>query len=279
MEDVVEKIQGSLIQHGRHNDRIYVLRLNSGSPQRLISRLERIAEVSDYGKICAKISAPSWKAFEDAGFVREAVVPGFFRGDIDGYFVAKYPDAERQTEAHDVGSPADNRAGGNANGHRLGSNADAAEEIVACRPQDAAEMSAAYRQVFETYPFPIHRPQFIERMMAAGNLYFCIRVRGKMVALAASEIDFSNQNVEMTDFATLPKWRAMGLAGRLLRHMEDKTRLLGIKTAYTIARAASPGMNAVLKSNGYRYAGMLKNNSQICGSIQSMTVWYKHLQN
>jgi hypothetical protein len=66
-------------------------------------------------------------------------------------------------------------------------------------------------------------------------------------------------------------------AGTLLSHMDKKACELGIKTAYTIARAASPGMNAVFQNSGYNYAGLLKNNSQICGSIQSMTVWYKHL--
>ena len=81
----------------------------------------------------------------------------------------------------------------------------------------------------------------------------------------------------MTDFATNPQSRGMGLAGILLRHMGDKTRKLGIKTAYTIARAESHGMNSVFKNSGYNYAGLLKNNTQICGSIQSMTVWYKHL--
>jgi hypothetical protein len=36
-------------------------------------------------------------------------------------------------------------------------------------------------------------------------------------------------------------------------------------------------MNSVFGNCGYRYAGLLKNNSQICGSIQSMTVWYQRL--
>jgi lysine 2,3-aminomutase len=36
-------------------------------------------------------------------------------------------------------------------------------------------------------------------------------------------------------------------------------------------------MNAVFRNRGYRYAGLLKSNSQISGGLQSMTVWYKHL--
>ena len=116
-------------------------------------------------------------------------------------------------------------------------------------------------------------------MMQEGVLYYCIRVEGSIAAIAAAEIDVASKNVEMTDFATLPNWRSMGFAGILLRFMDKKACELGLKTAYTIARAASPGMNYVFSNSGYNYAGLLKNNSQICGSIQSMAVWYKHLTN
>ena len=114
-------------------------------------------------------------------------------------------------------------------------------------------------------------------MMKEGVFYFCIRIEGRIVAIAAAEIDLVNKNAEMTDFATLPKWRGMGFAGMLLGYMDTKARKLGIKTAYTIARAVSHGMNSVFKNRGYNYSGLLENNSQICGSIQSMTVWYNHL--
>jgi hypothetical protein len=70
----------------------------------------------------------------------------------------------------------------------------------------------------------------------------------------------------------------LGLAGLLLRHMDRKMRDRGIKTAYTIARAASHGMNTVFRNKRYLYAGLLKNNTQISGQIESMTVWYKPLR-
>jgi hypothetical protein len=59
--------------------------------------------------------------------------------------------------------------------------------------------------------------------------------------------------------------------------MQYRARAMEIKTAFTIARACSQAMNSVFEDCGYHYAGLLKNNSHICGSIQSMTVWYKHL--
>lgn len=79
----------------------------------------------------------------------------------------------------------------------------------------------------------------------------------------------------MTDFATLPDWRGHGLAAPLLFHMENEIGKKGIKTAYTIARSASAGMNITFAKLGYCYAGRLKNNTNISGSIESMNIWYK----
>jgi putative beta-lysine N-acetyltransferase len=107
--------------------------------------------------------------------------------------------------------------------------------------------------------------------------YFCIESNGLIIALASSEKDVSASNVEMTDFATLPEWRGNGLAVHLLKRMEEEMRKQEIKTAYTIARAASPGMNITFSKLGYSFGGRLKNNTNISGTIESMNIWYKHL--
>ena len=275
--DLIENIQGSVIQHGSHNDRIYLMRLNSNDTDGLIANLDEMALKKGYGKIFAKIPAVKWNAFKSADYVKEAVVPGFFAGKIDGFFIAKYFSARRQ-KTQNVEKPfrlvKQAGEGSASNNHRTGR---ATQEVVSCKSSDAAEMSLIYQQVFKSYPFPIQKPTYLKRMMQEGVLYFCIRIEGRIAAIAAAEIDLASKNAEMTDFATLPKWRGMGFAGMLLSHMEKKARELAIKTAYTIARAASNGMNFVFQNSGYNCAGLLKNNSQICGSIQSMTVWYKHL--
>ena len=114
--------------------------------------------------------------------------------------------------------------------------------------------------------------------MEAGARYFCIRPQGRIVAIAAAEINAEHQNAEMTDFATLPGWRGRGLAGLLLCQLELTARELGMKTAYTISRAASKPMNAVFYSRGYAYAGFLRKNTSIGGRLESMTVWHKFLE-
>jgi putative beta-lysine N-acetyltransferase len=275
--DIIESIKGSVIQHGPHNNRIYLMRLNTGDTQVLIEILDNMARENGYGKIFAIIPATEWNTFKTARYIKEAAIPGFFKGKTDGLFIGKYFSTEREKnlqiekQAKSELTPGEEQASGKVREDKtMGA-------VELCQQENIEEMSAIYQQVFKTYPFPILEQKYLKRMMKEGVLYYCIRSEGRMIALAATEIDFKNRNVEMTDFATLPKWRGMGFAGRLLRHMDQKVCRLGLITAYSIARAASYGMNAVFRCNGYHYAGLLKNNSQICGRIESMTVWYKQL--
>ncbi|MGI9535612.1 MAG: GNAT family N-acetyltransferase, partial [Desulfocapsaceae bacterium] len=139
------------------------------------------------------------------------------------------------------------------------------------------ELSLLYRQVFPSYPFPISDPSYLSRMMTENVTYYGIRAEDSIIAAAAIETDHHAQSAEMTDFATLPEWRGKGIAESLLRHMGTITESSHIKTAYTIARASSYGMNAVFWKCGYIYSGLLINNTQISGSIQSMSVWYRQV--
>ena len=253
--------------------------LNTDDTRGLIATLDDMAVKNGYGKIFAKIPAPAWNVFKSADYIKEAVVPGLFTGKTDGFFIAKYFSTRRQKTQNieKLFRPVKQAGEGSAsNNHRTGR---VTREVVSCKPSDAVEMSMIYQQVFKSYPFPIQKPTYLKRMMKEGVLYFCVRIEGRIAALSAAEIDLASKNVEMTDFATLPEWCGRGFAGMLLSHMDKKACELGAKTAYTIARAASHGMNFVFNNNGYNYSGLLKNNSQICGSIQSMTVWYKHLSN
>jgi len=277
--DIIENIKGAWIQHGPINERIYLMRLGAAEPKGLIALLDRMAVKNSYGKIFAKIPASAWEDFQAAAFIKEAVVPGFFNGETDGLFVAKYFSAERRTvlPRHVEALTA-----------VVGQDAAEAEEApkehsqagrkpMPCTPRDAREMARMYRRVFASYPFPIHDPAYLQRMMHEGVRWYAVRVEDHIAALAAVEIDSANRNAEMTDFATLPPYRGRGFAATLLRHMDGEACALGVKTAYTIARAASRGMNTVFKRGGYRYAGLLRNNSHISGAIQSMAVWYKPL--
>jgi putative beta-lysine N-acetyltransferase len=269
--DTIETIKGSVVQHGRHNDRVYVMHFGSADTVGLVARLEALAVEHGYGKVLAKIPAPAWPLFQSAAYCREAVVPGFFRGSTDGLFIAKYFSVARRS------APAPKVLLEPSAHAKLSPPVRPGYRVIPCRTADAQEMASFYRRIFKTYPFPIQEPAYLARMMAAGARYFCIRLQGRIAAIAAAEINLEHENAEMTDFATRPQWRGMGLAGLLLLRLEQSARELDMKTAYTIARAASQPMNALFCNRGYAYAGLLKKNSQIGGRIASMIVWHKSL--
>ena len=272
MVDRIETIHGSVIQHGHHNDRIYLMHLHGMDHRVLIAALDRMALEHGYGKIFAKIPAAAWNIFRNAGYIQEALVPGFFEGETDGLFIAKFFSDDRQQPTRDA--EIDRRQDIPAEPLQTGNLPVA---IAACTPADAAAMAKIYARTFETYAFPVHRPEYIRQMMASDTIYLCARIKDEIAALAAAEIDLESQVCEMTDFATRPEYRRLGLASRLLVRLDEKALSQGLKTAYTIARSDSAGMNRVFKKAGYHYAGNLVNNTQIGGRIRSMNVWYKRL--
>ena len=149
--------------------------------------------------------------------------------------------------------------------------------IRRCIPEDAPRMSGIYAEVFPSYPFPVHDPEYLRQTMRENVVYFGVEQHGMLVALSSAEIDPAQKNAEMTDFATLPDLRGQGLARRLLLRMEDCMLRRGLRTLYTIARAASAGMNTVFARCGYHFGGTLVNNTNIAGRIESMNVWYRRL--
>jgi beta-lysine N6-acetyltransferase len=139
-------------------------------------------------------------------------------------------------------------------------------------------MAELYRQVFASYPFPIHDDGYLQDTMRENVRYFGIWDNDSLVALASAELDPRGENAEMTDFATRPDYRGRGLASHLLVEAEKAAAQQGIKTAYTIARAYSAGMNITFARNSYSFSGTLTHNTQISGTLESMNVWYKPLQ-
>jgi putative beta-lysine N-acetyltransferase len=275
--DVLEWFGDTLIQHGKANNRAYVMKVGNKNYPAIVEHVTFLAQTRAYSKIFVKAPASARPAFLESGFVKEARIPGLFRGKEDGFFLSKFLSEERQKEKQadlvsKVLRAAQKKAG------KIG--APSLPPGAACLimgKQDVEAMAQLYRQVFASYPFPIHDPAYLARTMDENLVYYGIIAEGKLIALASTEHDFDGQNAEMTDFATLPEFRSHGLASYLLKQMELGLQKTGIKTAYTIARAYSFGMNITFAKHGYTYGGTLINNTQISGDLESMIVWYKHL--
>jgi len=277
MIDSVSTLGKSVIQHGKYNDRVYLMKLARSDFPAILDELDLLAASGGYTKIFAKVPAFARDAFESQGYAVEAHVPGFFNGKIDAYFMGKYLSEQRPALNNDKAIDEVVAA--------------AQEKFASCKEtalppgysfrqaddKDAPEMAALYGQVFKTYPFPIYDPAYLIQAMADDVDYFAACKGDKIVALSSAEINADSENVEMTDFATRPEHRGMGLSVHLLGKMEEAMRENGLKTAYTIARATSFGMNIAFAKMGYRYGGLLINNTNISGNFESMNVWYKKL--
>jgi putative beta-lysine N-acetyltransferase len=279
MQDRTETIgQGSIIQHGKFNDRIYLMKLHREDCPGIIDILGEIAQQNAYSKIFCKV--PGWAApvFFSDGFVMEGYIPGFYREKDAAFFLSKYLSSDRLLGLEkDLLDELGKLLRSRVLLHKPSEIQGTGDKVIRLDSIHADQMAGIYRKVFLSYPFPIHDPDYIIRTMKQNMQYFGIERKGRLVALASAEIDRSGHNAEMTDFATLPAYRGNKFSIRLLAGMEAKMKEQGISTLYTIARLCSIPMNKTFLKLQYRYAGTLIKNTNIAGKIESMNVYYKHI--
>ncbi len=281
--DAVVSLGRSLVQHGPHSDRVYLMRLDPADCPGIVAELDRLAAEQGYSKIFAKVPESLVAPFHQAGYVTEALAPGFFprpggQGRENGHFLGRFTAPWRAEEGDPARVLAVLRAAtvkGRAARHA--EHAPWGMDFERLGPEDAPTMAALYASVFVTYPFPIHDAAYIRTSMS-HVIYYGLRDKEKLVALGSCETDAPLGLVEMTDFAIAPGARGAGIAQRLLAHMEREMHDLGLHMAYTIARAGSFGMNVSFARRRFAYAGTLIRNTNISGSLESMNVWFKALQ-
>ena len=277
MSDTIVTIGKSVIQHGKENDRIYLMKLKTQDVLGIIQRLDKMAKQNDYSKVFAKIPAEAKANFIQSDYTQEATIPCFFEGREDAFFMGKYfsPERSKQKQA-DIIEDVLKVTQQKENIQKIAP----LEKPFVCskaREQDAQQMADVYKKVFASYPFPIDDPAYIRKTMNENIIYYVIWDKDKIAGIASSEMDIEGENVEMTDFAVLPEYRGNHFSIYLLDQMETEMKKQGIKTTYTIARALSYGMNSTFSKMGYAFGGTLVNNTNISGGLESMNVWYKAL--
>lgn len=253
------------------------MKLHQDDHPDILTELDKLAQERGYSKIFAKIPSSARKVFLNHGYQQEASIPGFYNGIEDAYFMGKYYSNQR---SHNNNVDQDRKvlaAANSISGQKGHIDLNDGFQFHVCRDHDVPGMASVYKEVFETYPFPIHQTEYISKTMEEGIVYFSIQEDSRIIALSSAEIDIEDKNAEMTDFATLPEYRGRGLSSFLLDKMEENMQKWDVETLYTIARASSFGMNIVFAKAGYIYAGTLVNNTNISGNLENMNVWYKHI--
>jgi len=259
------------------NQRIQILDYEARKPGEMIRGLVSEAHRRGYGKIFLKAPVFDRKALEDAGMVFEATITGYFSGQ-PAVVMSLYLNDDRmerpfESEQDDIleaiGSrPPDPSVPDLPDGYRM----------AVAKTSDLDELASLYRTVFDSYPFPITDPEYLLSTMNSHVVYRIVRdAEGAIVAAASAETCRRHRNAEMTDFATLPSQRGLGLAQHILAALEDDMAVRSIPNLYTIARARSAGMNRVFYNRGYTMTGTLVNNCHISGQFEDMHVWCKSL--
>lgn len=275
--DSTERLGHSLVQHGAANDRIYLMKLAREDYPDIIPKLRDLARKKNYSKIFAKVPGWAQSGFEEQKFRQEAAIPGFYNRREEGLFLSYYSHPDRLID-HDADRVQEVLSAARARmAPAKKTSLPAGSTCRLLTSADCEAMVALYRQIFASYPFPIHDPAYLARTMEENVVYAGIFKEGKLLAVASSEMDLEGSNAELTDFATDEQCQGQGLANLLLVKLEELTRERGIQTCYTIARATSFGMNICFAANGYTFGGTLIKNTQISGSLESMNVWYKAL--
>lgn len=261
-----------------YNRRLKVLDYAATNKRALCDRLCWLADQNGFDKIFLKARDDDWQEFLGLGFMLEGVIKYYFRG-VNAFILSRFSSQARLRAPSLIEeSRLIERL---FRDERLDAPLRSLPErhaVTVATEDDIPELVDLYRMVFETYPSPLTDPNYIQQTMRRNVLYRLARdASGRCVSAASADIDEKHSNAELTDCATSRDHRGKGLMMHILARLEDDLRERGIHTAYTLARAMSPGMNRAFYRLGFEYTGRLLNNCDIAGTFEDMNIWTKRL--
>lgn len=249
-----------------------------GNVPMIIEKAEEQASLNQAEKLIIIGRQEDFPVFLEYGYQCEAMVDRFFHGS-DGYYFTKYFVEDRKQSHQWLMEDAIVRNVGSLTRNSVTITLPKEYDLVKIDLSDAENLADLYKNVFQIYPVPLHDPDYIRKTIEQGTIYYAYQFKGKMVSAASAEINSKYYHAEMTDCATLAEHRKFGLMKRLLKKLGSELVEQGIFCAFSIARAQSFGMNAVLHQLGYQYRGRLLNNCYIYDKLENMNMWVKDLSN
>ncbi|MBN2528501.1 MAG: putative beta-lysine N-acetyltransferase [Deltaproteobacteria bacterium] len=258
------------------NRRIRVTGYNAMHYERMMHSLKTHALQQNAGKIFIKAPINDRPLLCELGFSKEATISGYFNGR-SAVVMSVFLDTQRQQPTVPLSKreaivcraqqpPTAGKA-------RL-SQANGVYIRIATE-EDAQMLAALFRANFASYPFPVFDAAYVHSCMKNDVVYMVAEMEGTIAAVASAETVPSLGNAEMTDFATLHRFRGNGLGALLLNALEKEMAQRHIHHLYTLARASSPSINRIFGKAGYTYTGTLIQNCHISGDFEDMNCWCK----
>lgn len=247
-----------------------------GNLTSMLDKAEKIAEDENADKLIIKGRKEHFSHLLESGYRFEASIDGYFLGS-DCFFFSRFLTDERKISPHWTEEDGIIKSVYHLKEPSQTIAPPKAYVLKKMEASDAPGLSELYKSVFQIYPTPLNNPDYIVQTMQEGTIYYGFIHDGEVVSAASAEVNLFYKNAELTDCATLKEHRKHGLMKILLDRLEQELVEKGIYCAYSIARALSFGMNAVLYHLHYAYRGRLVNNVFIYDKIENMNVWVKDL--
>lgn len=256
----------------RYNQRLFVINC-TGNIGAAIDQLKRIGNETGAGKIIAYVQRKQKRFFEQRAFIQEGRIEGYFRGQnacCFSYFI----DSERRNSQRIKEEDTLLKA---LQDDQVRSAPGSLHEYVIrnVSEADASALADFMGSYFDTYPTPVHDPEYIKNAITGKYLFKIALFQGEIVCTASADCNQNLLNAEITDCLTHPAFRGQGLNSYLIDLLEEDLQKSGYITLFSLARAISPGMNRVFSNKEYHYGGRMVNNCSIMGAIEDMNIWSK----
>lgn len=242
----------------------------------IIMTIADFAKSEKLGKIITNCRVKLIKPFRNCNFKIEGIINGFFKGE-NAHCVSLFLDREREVSIHKDQEDAiihqcviENKTSSKVRKHKF--------LIRNAEVSDIPQMIQIFKTVFKTYPTPVFSSSYLQSVINKQILFKVAVDEGKIISIASADMDKNNLNAEITDCATYPEYRGMGIIPNLIKYLEHDLQQDGFLTLYSLSRAINTGINKTFSKLDYRYCGRLVNNCHICGNFEDMNIWVKKLK-
>jgi putative beta-lysine N-acetyltransferase len=270
-------VDGSLVKahDDPYSDRIRCDHPRTEDGAALGERLLKEAARRDRGRVVVFSPPHAIDGLLSRGFRREAMLPGFYRGERSCTVMGAYPDASRARLKHadrvkEVRRVTERKQDDpSRTRHRT--------PTIRATREDAPRIAELLAETFSQYPTPCGDPEYLARMIDDGMPFRFIEADGMVVACASADLVSCARTAELTDCATRPAYRGRGYMQWLLSDLMDDLRALGYPTSFTLARASVVGMNLAFQRLGFQFRGTMAQSCRIGQDIEDMNVWSRRL--
>ncbi|PJH94069.1 putative beta-lysine N-acetyltransferase [Bacillus sp. SN1] len=264
----------AVLDHDDFNKRIRVVRYD-GAIEKALPDIVAAAKEEDAEKIIVYTKQHDEAVLAKHLFVPEGFLKGYYLGHSACLMVRYLTEKRRQTDSYIEEQETIEALYRTAPHHH--SETIPVFTMRKAETNDMYQLSMLYKKVFRTYPTPVFDPAYIEKTMNENTMYYLMFDHDRLISAASADSNPGLGHAEITDCAVLPEYRGRSLTSLLIEALEKEMAEKDIFHVFSLARAASFGMNAVLYHSGYQYGGRLINNCYIAEGLENMNIWCKHL--